>query len=246
VDVALACQDRLALEHLTKDAASTPHVDGRCVPPQLKKQLRRSVPPSHDQTGVLSACFTVALAALWYRLVVVARKTKICDLESPAIVDKKVGCFHVSMENVVIVKVSEALEQLQHVAFDLRFEKLDVGIVEKSRQIVIHVRRDHVEYCAFSALGFGPFYCHFFQPQNVVVRQHFQQLDFSQRGDGKAILFVVHQDLLQRVDAASNSMPRLVHFTKSSLAELLQHFVLADLGASFETALHALLRGCIR
>jgi hypothetical protein len=56
----------------------------------------------------------------------------------------------------------------------------------------------------------------------------------------------VHQDLLHRVDAAGNAVPRLVHFTKSSLAKLLQHFVFADLGASLEAVLQTLLERRIR
>jgi hypothetical protein len=112
VNVALAGKDGLAFEHLTKDATGAPHVDGRCVLPQLKKQFRGSVPPSHNKTSVISARFTIALASQWYGFVVVARETKICDLKSPAIVDEQVSCLHISMQNVVVVEVSQALEQL--------------------------------------------------------------------------------------------------------------------------------------
>jgi hypothetical protein len=176
----------------------------------------------------------------------VSRETEIRNLQSPAIVDEQVGCLHISMEDVIVVKIAEALEQLQHVAFDLRFQKLDIGVVEEARQIVIHVRCDHVEYRALSALGLGPFYCHLFQSQDIVMRQHLEQLDLSQRGDGKAVLFVVHQDLLHRVDAASNPMARFVHFTKSSFTQLLEHFVLADLGTAFESVLQTLLGRRVR
>jgi hypothetical protein len=74
------------------------------------------------------------------------------------------------MEDVVVVEVPEALEQLQHVAFDLRLKEFDIGVVEETRQIVVHVRRDHVQYRALPALGLGPFYCHLFQSQDIVVR----------------------------------------------------------------------------
>jgi hypothetical protein len=121
----------------------------------------------------------------------------------------------------------------------LRFLKLDVGVVEEAGKIMIHVRRDHVENRAFPALGLGPFHCHLFQPQDIVVRQHFQQFDLSEGGYREAVFFVVHQNLLQRIDAASDAMARFVHFTKGSLAELLHQLVFADLGASLETALQA-------
>jgi hypothetical protein len=150
------------------------------------------------------------------------------------------------VKNVAVVQVSETLEQLQHVALNLRLLELDVGIVEEAREIVIHVRGDHVEYRAFPALRFGSFNSHLFQPQDIVVTQHLQQLDLAERGDGKSILLIVHQNLLQRIDAASNAMARFVHFAKSSFAELLHHFVLANLGASLEAALQAVPRSRVQ
>jgi hypothetical protein len=167
----------------------------------------------------------------------VSRKAEICYLESSSIVDEQIGCFHISVENVAVVEVSEALEQLQHVALDLRFLELDIGVVEEAGEIVIHVRRDHVENRALPALGLGPFHCHLFQPQDIIVGEHLQQFDFAEGCYREAVLFIVHQDLFQRIDASSNAMARLVHFAKSSLAELLHELVFADLGASLEAAL---------
>ena len=69
------------------------------------------------------------------------------------------------------------------------------------------------------------------------MRQHLQQLDLAQRCDGEAILFVVHQDLLQGVDVAGAEVSRFVDFAKGALAEFLHHLVLADLGAALEAAL---------
>jgi hypothetical protein len=167
----------------------------------------------------------------------VSRKTKICYLESPAIVDKQVSGFHVSVENVVVMEVLEAFEQLEHVALDLRFLEFDVWVVEKARQIVVHVGRNHVQYCALATLGLGALYCHFFELQDVVVGEHLKQLDFPECSDRKPVLFVVHQYLLERKDTAGDAMSRLVHFAKGALAELLHHFILANLGAPLEAAL---------
>ena len=80
MDVTLACQDGLALEHLAKDAACTPHVDSRRVLPELQKKLWGPIPSSYDQCSVLALGFAVAPASLWYRFVVVSRKTKVCYL----------------------------------------------------------------------------------------------------------------------------------------------------------------------
>jgi hypothetical protein len=52
----------------------------------------------------------------------------------------------------------------------------------------------------------------------------------------------VHQDLLQREDAASRALSRFVDLTKSTLAELLHHLVVADLAASLEPPLQGLRR----
>lgn len=112
VDVARACKYGLALEHLAEDAACAPHVDGRSVSPELKQQLWWAVPPSHYQGRVFPSRFSVALASLRHRLVVVSRKTEIGDLESSAVVDEEIGCFHVSVQNVVVVQIAQALEQL--------------------------------------------------------------------------------------------------------------------------------------
>jgi hypothetical protein len=62
----------------------------------------------------------------------VSCKTKIGNLESPTIVDEQVGSLHISVKNVVIVKVAQALEQLQHVALDLRFLELDIRVIKQS------------------------------------------------------------------------------------------------------------------
>jgi hypothetical protein len=131
---------------------------------------------------------------------------------------------------------------LEHVAFDLRFLKLDIWIVEEAGQIVIHIWCDHVKYGAFPAFSLWPFYRHLFELQDIVMRQHLQQLDFSQRRDRKAVFLIVHQNLFEREDATSNPVSRLVDFAKSSLAELLHHLVLANLGASLESSLQTLLR----
>jgi hypothetical protein len=76
------------------------------------------------------------------------------------------------------------------------------------------------------------------------VRQHLQQLDFSQRCDGEAVLLVMHQNLLQRKDAAGSLLSRHVDFTKSTLSEFLHHFVVADFAASLESPLQGKRRRC--
>jgi hypothetical protein len=44
MNIALACKNRLALKHLTKDTARAPHIDGRRVFSQLEEQLWWPIP----------------------------------------------------------------------------------------------------------------------------------------------------------------------------------------------------------
>jgi hypothetical protein len=171
----------------------------------------------------------IAHTTLGNRLIVVARKTEVCNLQAASIVDQKVGGLHVSVENVVIVEVTESLEQLEHVTLDLRLGEVHVGVVEQSRQIVVHVRRDHVENGTLPALGLGTLHGHLLKPQDILVGQHLQQLDLAQCGDGEAVLLVVHKNLLERVDLARVAVSRFVHLSKGALAEFLEHLILADL-----------------
>lgn len=52
-----------------------------------------------------------------------------------------------------IVKISQSLEKLLHVAFDLSFIKADVGVCEHAAEIVVGVRRHHVKSSALLALA---------------------------------------------------------------------------------------------
>jgi hypothetical protein len=62
----------------------------------------------------------------------VSCQTKICNLQSPTVVDEQVGGLHISVENVIVVEVAQTLEQLQHIALDLRYFEVDVWIVEET------------------------------------------------------------------------------------------------------------------
>lgn len=132
VKVALASKDGLALEHLAEHATSAPHVDCGGVSPQLKEKLWRSVPSCDDQRCVVSPCFAIASSSYRHWLIIVSCKAEICNLESPTVVDEQVGSLHISVEDVVVVKVAQTLEQLQHVALDLRLLELDVRVVEET------------------------------------------------------------------------------------------------------------------
>ena len=52
-----------------------------------------------------------------------------------------------------VVKVSQSLEELLHVAFDLSFIEADVGVCEHAAEIVVGVGRHHVKSGALLALA---------------------------------------------------------------------------------------------
>lgn len=59
---------------------NSPHVNGWGVALQLEQQLWRTVPPGHDQAGVISNSLSIALARLGHHAVVIASQTEIGNL----------------------------------------------------------------------------------------------------------------------------------------------------------------------
>lgn len=56
---------------------------------------------------------------------VVSSETEIGNLKDTLVVDEQVGSFHVSVQNAAVVEISQAFEQLEHVALDLRLLEMD-------------------------------------------------------------------------------------------------------------------------
>jgi len=109
------------------------------------------------------------------------------------------------MQNMRIVKISQSLQELLHVALDLRLVKVDVRVRQHSAQIVVGVWRDHVQSGTLLALGAFlvgclPLNSHLFQLQDIRMAEHLEQLHLAERSDRKSILLVVHQDLFKSED----------------------------------------------
>lgn len=110
IQIGRSGKDRLALEHLTKDAADSPHVYGSGVATQLQQKLGRSVPSSDHQSSIVSLCFTATLASLRSWVVVWPGQPKISDLEYAVVVDQEIRGFHIPMQDLAGMQVSKALE----------------------------------------------------------------------------------------------------------------------------------------
>jgi len=85
VDICLAFENGPPLEHFAKDAADTPQVDSRGVSLEGQEQLRRTIPSRDDKAGVVTDSHPVAAPGLWCDTLVMARKTKVGDLEDAAV-----------------------------------------------------------------------------------------------------------------------------------------------------------------
>ena len=76
------------------------------------------------------------------------------------------------------------------------------GVFEESREIMIHIRGDHIHDSFFSSVTFSAFDGHLLKLQDVWMRQHFEEFDLSQSRNWEPILFIVHQDFLQSYNIA--------------------------------------------
>lgn len=85
VHVVLAGEQRLALQHLCKNAACAPDVDLDVVLLPREHNLRRSVVPCRDIARHLGVLYT--------------RKSEIADLEITVLVDKNVARLQVAVNN---------------------------------------------------------------------------------------------------------------------------------------------------
>lgn len=191
VAVTFTAEDWFASKHLTKNAAvgatvsmdavcdgfgedspNTPHVDGTGITPQLHEQLRRSVPPGHNQRCVFPGGRPAAATPGGDGAVVVASETEVSNLEDTFVVDEKVGSFHVAVKDLVFVEILKALQQLLQVALDLGDGKLDRWVVEQTGQIMVHVGGDHVHNGPLSLVSrFGMVLDgHVLQAKDILVR----------------------------------------------------------------------------
>jgi hypothetical protein len=97
INVGMSFQDRLLVEHFSKDTSDTPHVDSRCIPFEGEQQLWRTIPSRHHETCILSYSLAVSLARHRWCAIVMSSQTKIGDLQNSRIGNEDIGGFHVAM-----------------------------------------------------------------------------------------------------------------------------------------------------
>ena len=84
---------------------------------------------------------------------------------------------------------------------------------------------------------------HLLEGQDVGVRQHLEQLDLAQGGDGKAILLVVYQDLFEGDNGAGSFGAGLGDDTEGTLTQFLNNVKVVDASAPAESALARIRHG---
>ena len=121
-----------------------------------------------------------------------------------------------------------ALEQLLHVKLDLARRELDAFVLQEPGKVVIHVREDHVHRKWFFSIAcivlvktwsaydsIRTLYDeHVIYIDDIWMVERLQDLNLPQRGDGHALLLVVHENALERHRITFGLMHSFVHLTE--------------------------------
>mmetsp|Transcript_47468 Transcript_47468/g.154062 ORF Transcript_47468/g.154062 Transcript_47468/m.154062 type:complete len:242 (-) Transcript_47468:444-1169(-) len=133
----------------------------------------------------------------------------------------------VSVEDVILVAVAEALEELLHVALDLSRREA-VPRVGQPGQVVVAVLHHHVDG-ALAVVVVGRIGGHnLVQANDVLVVEHLEDLDLADGRDREALLLVVHPHPLERHNLTRLARARLVHLAVRPLPNLLHLLVQLD------------------
>ena len=91
--------------------------------------------------------------------------------------------------------VLRALQKLLHIKLNLARREGHTLVLQQSRQVVIHIGKHHIHRQRIFLRA--PDDEHVQDVHDRRVLQRFENLDFSQRGNGHPFLLVVHQDTLE-------------------------------------------------
>jgi hypothetical protein len=120
IDFRITREERLASDHLGKNAANGPHIDTSRVLTSTKQNLRRTVPESDDleqqirpsqQTPDIKK-YLMSIGP--QRNAKSSSQSKIRQFQIALVVNQQVLRFQVAMKHTMAVAVSHTLEQLNH------------------------------------------------------------------------------------------------------------------------------------
>mmetsp|Transcript_12080 Transcript_12080/g.30515 ORF Transcript_12080/g.30515 Transcript_12080/m.30515 type:complete len:653 (-) Transcript_12080:267-2225(-) len=214
VDLAVAGEERAAADHLRKDAADGPDVNGRGVVLGAQEDLGRAVPQRDHQLRHRRRR-DAAFVALVLR--VLPGQPKVAHLELPPVVVQDVGGLQISVQDPVLMQVRHAREQLEHELLRLRHRKRLLHLVVHAvLEVVLHVLHHHVHLIAALAND------HLRDVDDVGVVELHKNVNLADGGLGEALLegLLHHLDALQRAYLLGFDVPRLVHHTIRALRDL--------------------------
>eukprot|EP00218_Dolichomastix_sp_CCMP3274_P001372 CAMPEP_0170153916 /NCGR_PEP_ID=MMETSP0033_2-20121228/56565_1 /TAXON_ID=195969 /ORGANISM="Dolichomastix tenuilepis, Strain CCMP3274" /LENGTH=468 /DNA_ID=CAMNT_0010391135 /DNA_START=50 /DNA_END=1454 /DNA_ORIENTATION=+ len=214
----LAGEDWLLKEELGENAPDRPHVHLRPVLLDPHEQLRRSVPERDDAVREPVRVIRCVRAC----------EAKVGELEDAVVVYQQVGAFDVAVQDFVFVAVVQALQELLHVALDLRDGEPDASAVSEAGEVVVHVLENHVNAPFVLVRGVRLARHNLLHLYDVFVVEALQDFDLPDRRDREALLLVLHAHLLQRHDLSRLLVARHVHLPVRPLPDLFELLKVGD------------------
>ena len=148
--------------HFSHDTASRPNVNARIVCSTAEKNIRGTIPESHNFIGKSIDGNPKSTS-----------KAKIAKFQDAFVIDEKILRFQVSVEDSILMAEIYTLEKLVHERFDrgrLQSPTFSMGI-HVSFQVTVH----ELEYQHELILGMN----HIMQGYNILMLQFLHQGDFS-------------------------------------------------------------------
>lgn len=79
------------------------------------------------------------------KVILIRQKYKQNNVEDLLVIEQNIGAFDVSVQEILLVTVIKALQQLPHERLDVVLVEVDQARLEQSHQIVVHVFKNQIE-----------------------------------------------------------------------------------------------------
>lgn len=79
------------------------------------------------------------------KVILIRQKYKLNNAEDLLVIEQNIGAFDVSVQEILLVAVIKALQQLPHERLDVVLVEVDQARLEQSHQIVVHIFKNQIE-----------------------------------------------------------------------------------------------------
>lgn len=79
------------------------------------------------------------------KVILIRQQYKQNNAEDLLVIEQNIGAFDVSVQEILLVAVIKALQQLPHERLDVVLVEVDQARLEQSHQIVVHVFKNQIE-----------------------------------------------------------------------------------------------------